>query len=192
MKILFQIRFLFLLIFLILSYSCEKEDNLNNGEQPVYFQYSYLNIAWGYQNSGWLIDNKGNVNYYNMPDHWRKGDNDGISYDDLNFNLSQTDSIITRIDPLILKEKIKLIKYAINGEMSQKIHTAYDAGSSTLLAYYYDSNTKKYRTVILAESGDISCYNKDTAAMQLTNWLKQFGVLCLAKSCLIKSLLSAN
>jgi hypothetical protein len=172
MKSLIQFRFLLLLSLLIIACSSKKEDTLINKEQPVYFQYNYINWAWGYQHSGWLIDNKGNVNYYNKPADWRNGDQDGISYDDLIYNLSQTDSVIAKIDPLILKEKIKLIKDAIDGEISPETHTAYDAGVWALLAYYYDNNTKKYRTVFLAESGDVSSYNKDTAAIQLTNWLK--------------------
>jgi hypothetical protein len=166
--------------FVFIVYSCKKDDPLSDKGQPVYFQYSYVNYAWGYQHSGWLIDNKGNVNYYNLPNNWRYEDSDGISYDDLIYNLSQADSVIAKIDLQVLNEKIKLIHEAIGGTVSPRVNTAYDAGGSTLSAFYYDNITKKYRSVILAESGDFSSYNKSAAAIQLTNWLKQFGVFWLS------------
>jgi hypothetical protein len=139
----------------------------------------YKNMAWGYQYSGWLIDHEGNVNYYNLPDDWHYSDESGIGPDDMEFNLSQTDTVIATVDPAVLAEKIKLIEDAAQGEISPSIHSACDAGVSVLYAYYYDHSAKIYRPVFLAQSGDFESHNESEAAVALTNWLKQFGVFWL-------------
>lgn len=159
--------------------SCDKVDTKDTSDQPVYFEYSYNNMAWGYQFHGWLIDKHGNVNYYNMPGNWKYGEEDGISYIDLIFNLTQTDSVIAIIDSDILKEKTQLINQAKKGEVTPLTQRANDAGTSVLKAYYYDQEEKMYKSVFLAQSGDFESYNMDSAAISLTNWLKQFNVFWL-------------
>jgi hypothetical protein len=153
--------------------SCQKETYQLPDDQPVYFEYKYQNFAWGYQHHGWLIDNEGKVRYYSMPEEWRIAEVDGISKENLLFNLSQTDSIITQIDKKVLDEKLSLIPKAKDGEITTPENHMFDAGTASLYAYYYDRSTKKYKGVLLAQSGDWECHNTSEAAVQLVEWMKE-------------------
>jgi len=68
-----NIRLLFILGLMIFSLTnCEKDNDgtdISMTNQRIYFQYDYINFAWGYQHSGWLIDSSGNVHCYNKPDN---------------------------------------------------------------------------------------------------------------------------
>ena len=59
---------------------CEKEgDNGYEapGDQPVLFEYRYVNHAWGYSENGWLIDSKGNMKSYDLPKDFNLPDSSG-------------------------------------------------------------------------------------------------------------------
>ncbi|MBN2523323.1 MAG: hypothetical protein JXB24_08595 [Bacteroidales bacterium] len=171
--------FLPFLFFCFALCACEKDEISDPSRQIVYFAYEYINYAWGYQHTGWLIDSAGNLNAYNLPDEWQPGNEEGISYKDLKFNLSQTDSVIATIDPAVLTLKVQLIGEAKDGIITPAIHAACDAGTSALYAYYYDVEKQLYRIVFLARSGDFESHNTSPAAVELTEWLKQFGVFWL-------------
>jgi len=179
MKKYMQLPLLFLLFLCYTLYACGKDEISNPPGQIVYFAYEYINYAWGYQHAGWLIDSAGNINAYNLPDEWRPGNEEGISFEDLKFNLSQTDTIVATIDPLVLNQKLQLIGEAKDGQITPSVHRAYDAGSSSLYAYYYDIEKQMYQIVFLAQSGDFESHNESTAAIELTEWLKQYGVFWL-------------
>lgn len=166
-------------LFILLCLGCEKDPDIFPSEQPVYFEYIYMNQAWGYQHSGWLLDKQGNINYYNLPGNWRFAGEDGISLEDLNYNLSQADTVIGSIDSETLNEKIQLIEDVIDGEITTPVHTACDAGGAALYAYYYDPGKKLYQPVFLAQSGDFESHNTSTAAVELTAWLKQYVLFWL-------------
>ena len=159
--------------------SCEKDQGQFPSDQPVYFGYMYKNYAWGYQHFGWLVDNKGNIHYYKMPEDWRYGNEQGISEEDLNHNLSQADSIIGSIDRRTLDDKIPLIRDAIDGEITTPVNGANDAGGAVLIAYYYDPGKKLYQSVFLAQTGDFESHNTSQAAIELTDWLRQYVLFWL-------------
>ena len=76
----------FALMGILLLPSCEEVpcDCEGPEDQPVYFEYHYQNWAWGYQESGWLIDSAGVVKGFHMPESFREADSTGlISTEDL-------------------------------------------------------------------------------------------------------------
>ncbi len=174
-----QFPVLLFLFFCYTLYACEKDEISDPPGQIVYFAYEYINYAWGYQHTGWLIDSAGNISAYNLPDEWQPGNKEGISYEDLKFNLSQTDSIVATIDPLVLHQKVQLIGEAKDGQITPLVHRASDAGTSVLYAYYYDVEKQLYQIVFLAQSGNFESHNTSPAAVELTEWLKQYGVFWL-------------
>jgi hypothetical protein len=150
--------------------------------QPIYFEYHYINYAWGYQERGWLIDKDGNVRSFESPDNYRLPDSTGyLSLADLEYNLGLSDSIIATIDKEELEEYIAYIPKAAEGETGKSNNIAADAGSSVLSCYLYDPETKKYRYVFLAQSGDWEQFNNSSEAEIIVEWLRDFGVFWLSE-----------
>jgi hypothetical protein len=166
----------------ILATGCERPECGCPEDQPVYFQYHYINYAWGYQERGWLIDGDGKVRYFENPDGFRLPDSAGMmSMKDLEFNLSQTDSVITTVEPEELDEYITYIPGAAEGEIGAKKNIAADAGGSVLSCYLYDQEKDAYRYVFLAMSGDWEQFNLSAEAGILVDWLIEFGVFWLSE-----------
>lgn len=148
--------------------------------QPVLFQYRYVNHAWGYQDHGWLIDSSGNVRHFEYPSDFRTPDSNGyLSLEDLEHNLSQTDSLINSIGEKELERHVALIPEAAAGEIGERQQRAYDAGTSSLACYVYDSGQDAFRYVLLGMSGDWEQLNQSEEAADLLAWLRQFNVFWL-------------
>jgi hypothetical protein len=169
-------------ILILILNSCELTDEKLTTSQPIYFEYSYINFAWGYQHHGWVIDGDGNIKSYNLPDDWREPDSTGfIQEDDLLFNIEQTDSIVGVIDSTELMEKAALIPGAKNGKITNPVNIAADAGSASLYGYYYNSDEEAYEKIFLAASGDFSSHNESDEGKELVVWLRSFGVFWLSE-----------
>ena len=168
-----------ILLFLMMI-SCEKVEYIPPNTQPVYFEYQYINHAWGYRFEGWLIDSDGNVRSLNLPDDWKHPDTTKyIGRADLEFNVSQTDSVIAVVGLKELMDRVALIEGAKDGSFTATEHTACDFGMSILYAYWYDSTREAYKQIFLAASGDFTSENESAEAKKLVRWLKRFGVFWL-------------
>jgi len=165
--------------------SCEKEDPCGCGnieEQPVYFEYRYVNHAWGYQEHGWFIDGAGVIKGYEFPDDYRSPGSTGlITLQDLEHNLRACDTILLdRIHKEQLMVKAALIPGAARGTLGQAENVAADAGSASLAAYMYEPDQDAYRHILLGISGDWEQFNDSREARELVLWLKEFGVFWLS------------
>lgn len=170
----------YIILLLVLLTSCDFLSYDPPLEQPVYFEYEYINFAWGYQHNGWIIDRDGNVRAWDQQEDWRKPDSTGyIGAADLEFNISLTDSVIAVVDSADLMDHVELISGAKNGYITEPRNTACDAGSSTVYAYYYDEDADGYLKVFLGSSGDFSSANTSDEARKLVAWLKKFGAFWL-------------
>jgi len=159
---------------IIFTSSCNKDDSNRNTQNlgHILFQYDYVNWAWGYQHAGWFIDSSGNVKGYNLPHNWKYADSLGyILKDSLELNYNNTDTLLFQVEKQELLEKAKMIEKTINGKLSAKTHTAFDAGSAVLYCYYWDRKKGAYKIIFLAESGDFEQHNLDTSGIALSNWL---------------------
>lgn len=161
---------------------CEENECGCIGEQPVYFEYRYVNHAWGYQEHGWLIDGEGHLKSYNLPEGFRMPDSTGmISREDLLHNLSLTDSTIQTLASSELDTYTSLIPAAADGEIGAARNIAADAGVSVLSGYLYDREKDAYRYVFLAMSGDWEQFNLSSEAETLVDWLLDFDVFWLSR-----------
>ncbi|MFA5324550.1 MAG: hypothetical protein WCR82_03440 [Bacteroidales bacterium] len=172
MKSLCQTLRIILVLFLFAS--CDKFNTSDEKfEQNVLFQSEYINYAWGYVNSGWIIDSTGNVHVYNLPESWNNCDSLGfISDTAINYNISVTDSICMHIDKKDLLDKVSLIKRAAKGSYSDPEQEMCDAGIVSYYGYIYNKKTKKYQRILLRQRGDIKIVNESGSAEQLYDWLK--------------------
>lgn len=169
-------------IFLITAIAlagCEGEDDLPP-DQPVLFEYLYVNYAWGYSEHGWLMDGEGDVHRFDFPEDYRSPDSTGyISGEDLAYNLSLCESIINSVESTDLKYYTALMEGAASGEILEPENVAADAGSSVLSCYFYDSSSDMYQYVFLASSGDWVQINDSWEAKTLVKWLKEIGNIFL-------------
>jgi hypothetical protein len=165
----------------VFAISCEELEYNAPADQPVWFEYNYVNHAWGYQNSGWFIDREGTMRYYNLPESYRLPDSSGyMSLEDLEHNLSLADSIVLQVDSIILEKQIRLIPGAAEGALGDAENIAADAGSSTLSCYIYNDDLDVYRKVKLAQSGDWEQFNLSREAEKLVKWLREFDIFWLS------------
>ena len=169
-----------ILLFITCITGCETIEYNPPESQPVYFEYEYINFAWGYQNNGWIIDAGGNVRSWNRPEDWRRPDSTGyISESDLLYNISETDSVIEVVGSNELKKHVALIEGAKDGFITEPENIGNDAGSASLYGYWYDPGVDAYLKVFLGLSGDYSSENTSSEAKKLVAWLKEFGVFWL-------------
>lgn len=147
-------------------------------KQRIYFQYEYVNYAWGYQHAGWLIDSSGNVLCYDKPENWYSTDSLGfITSAEMDSNIFKTDSVCYTIDKTTLIDKTGPIKNVSKGVISDPIHEMYDAGIESYYGFTYNEETKKYKKVLLKQIGDFRIDNSASEAVELYEWLDTINTL---------------
>lgn len=166
---------LFLLSFIVLLTSCEKKnEQFPNANQQILFQVDYVNYAWGYSHNGIIIDSSGNVRYFKIPKNWHYSDTASyISESDMNENLEQLDTVFFTIEKNTVLKYFSMLTKASEGQLSKPYNRMFDAGETTYSGYLYDSNTNKYKHVLVKRYGDWSIDNNSPEAEDIYNWLMQ-------------------
>lgn len=159
---------------------CEKEYYDAPVDQPVFFEYRYLNNAWGVADNGWLIDSEGKQRGFSFPEEYRWPDSTGhLSLEDLEYNLGQTDTLLFSFSRKEIEKHTKLIRGAAEGTLSESRAVGADMGSAMFSCYAFDSETGSYEYVLLAVKGDWEQYNQSEEAEKLVDWMKDLGGLML-------------
>lgn len=167
-------HYILAILFTISLSGCEDLFNTESElpEQELYFQYEYINHAWGYHHSGWLLDSSGNVYCYSLPENWNFPDSLGyITLEEQKFNISQADSVCLLIDKNDLANKIEEIENASNGALSDARSVMADAGSWSYYAFIYEEEASRYLRVLLKQKGDWEIDNTSQAAEDLFDWM---------------------
>jgi hypothetical protein len=174
-----EMRWSLLVVLLsILVSSCQKEYYSGPEDQSVYFEYRYVNYAWGVSDRGWLIDKEGKIMGFEFPEDYRMPDSTGhISAGDLQYNLSQADTLLSSLEKKEFEKHIRLIGGAEEGNLGEPSPRGADMGSSVLSCYAYDPESDSYNYVLLARKGDWEQYNQSAEAEKLVKWLKGKGDL---------------
>jgi hypothetical protein len=145
-------------------------------DQPVLFQYEYVNYAWGFRHHGFLIDDKGNVNCFRSPQNWIKPDSSGMmSKLDLEYNLAQCDTIWGKVSLDSLKSNFNQIEKVRDGKIVDYGDIMADAGTGILSAWYFNEKEGKYESVFLVSNGDINQINSHSSVEPIVDWLKSVG-----------------
>lgn len=155
---------------------CEKEYYFAPSDQPVFFEYHYLNHAWGVADNGWFIDSEGRQRGFSLPEEYRWPDSTGhISLEDLRHNLGQTDTVLHSLSSKEFEKHIRLIRGAAEGIISDPKSVGADMGSATLSCYAYDPASGSYQHVLLAAAGSWEQFNRSAEAEKLVDWLNNLG-----------------
>ena len=167
-----------ILFFILLTsvITCCKKGAVISEKQSILYQVDYVNYAWGYQHSGFYIDNGGNVLTYKNPQDW--------NFLDINFSLSESLVQENMKHCIVSGKKIpteELNKYAnyIKNISSSKItalkNVAADAGSLEYICYLYSEKNGTYKGYIIKREGDFTCENLNFFSKKVTLWLKNIN-----------------
>jgi len=163
-----------ILALMLLTMACDKDVYNAPEEQAVYFEYHYVNHAWGLRDNGWLIDGDGTIMRFGFPEDYNTGmHGDFLSLEQLEHNLGQADSVLGKVGSKKLENQIQLIQGASLGELSKVHRQGADMGSGVYACYKYDPNENAYQIIVLEIWGDNQQYNSSTEAEKLAEWLKE-------------------
>jgi hypothetical protein len=161
------------LLFILILVACEKRnDYIPDPNQKIFFQLEYVNYAWGFQHSGWMIDNTGAVRGFNLPKAWTYIDSQGfISSIDMDKNIEQLDTAFTNIDNESLTKYVAKIYDASKGKITDPKSQMADAGGAVFSAFIYDSKLGMYKQVMLKQTGDVFIDNESIEANDIYSWM---------------------
>lgn len=166
---------LFTLITLSLLLSTGCRETFFLAEQEVYFQYEYINHAWGYQHSGFFIDKDGHVLEYELPDSWNFPDEYMIIPADLlHENISKCKGSGKNIP---LKEVERYASYIPNiasSKLTSPKREGADMGTFQFVCYQLLDNGK-YKIHLISQEGDFSRENLNFYSKRVVAWMKEIA-----------------
>ncbi len=114
---------------------------------------------------------------FEYPEDYRHvGHGEYLSLEDLKYNLSQTDSLVQKIDTVEMRIYTGHIPAAARGVLDESRSVGADMGSAVLSCYWYDADEDAYQYVLLAAKGDWEQFNLSSDAEVLVDWLSGFDV----------------
>ena len=166
-----------ILIITLALFGCKKETiTVLDPNQKVFFQFDYINYAWGRMHQGWILDSSGNFHTYDEPENWIFPDStDVITERAMQENLSKTQLGSKVVSTSELKQKIALIVKASKGKISEPENRMADAGILSYNAFIYDAENKEYKVVVLHQWGEWVKVNDAPEANELYEWLKNLN-----------------
>jgi hypothetical protein len=171
-----------LILCILLLISCEKQevgDTFPNAHQLILFQVEYINYAWGFSHSGFLIDSSGVVTKFKYPLNWHHPDSTGyISVSEMEDNIRQLDTISFSVNKTAVLKYFSMLENISKGELIIPPYRAYDAGTTDFSGFLFDSNRQQYKHVLIKREGDRPIVNNSPEAEEVFQWL--------LKVCLIK------
>jgi hypothetical protein len=174
------------IILIISLISCSSEMHKTHSPkpiaQPVIFHHYFINYAWGYQNRGWFIDNKGIMMAYQISkgSDWSQvetspPDSGYITKAALLANYQHADKAVYRIPYVEVRNNYDIIGKAADGDITARTRGAYDAGLVMNVAYLWDPSRGKFKAILLSQSGDWEMYNISPAAEEINRWLNDLN-----------------
>jgi len=180
-----NITFLLTLSIIILFSACDKSTGVlkisDLDDHPVYFQFEYINFAWGYSHHGFFIDGEGNVMRYEQPmlDSnivWtRIVEGDLYSETELKDNYAHATNLLTTVDLKDLLKQVNQIPDINLTNLSEPEGQSFDGGTFTLYAFLWDKEENKYQRILLEARGDIAQKNQSPTAESIVDWLLEVG-----------------
>jgi len=162
----------FIFITVLLITGCKK-NNVINEKQAILFQVDYVNYAWGYQHTGFIIDNAGNILTYKNPQNWNFPDKElNLSESQVHSNLESCIKTGKKISSEELKKNASYIKNISSSKITAMKNIAADAGSIEYLCFQFSENSQTYKGTLIKMEGDFTCENLNFYSKKVTAWLK--------------------
>ena len=153
-----------------------KKNYVISEKQKILFQFEYVNYAWGYQHTGFIIDNEGNVLTYENPESWNFQDNNhNISEIQVSENISKCKSSGKKIPQEELQKYSNYIKNIALTKVSALKNVAADAGSYEYFCYQYSETSLTYKGYLIKMEGDFTCENLNFYSKKVAAWMKEIN-----------------
>ena len=165
--------FVFVFLFCILLISCDEKVQ-ESIDANCYFQYEYVNYAWGYGHSGFTVTPSGEIYKFDKTTPWVFADREHILLSDLLKNISlsvKADTLISKTD---IQNYLSLVSVAKTGTLSTPVSRGADMGALVCKIFVPDGTDpqKVYDEVILTQTGDWEKHNLKPEAAVIADWLK--------------------
>ena len=145
----------------------------------VIFEVEYENYAWGYQCSGRVVDDEGNVHSYSYdgsgeqcPHH----DDDLFDETELGQKYAHKKQFLCAVDVGAMQSEWSVATAASTGTLSSPQSRCADFGDVTYSAYLFDHALGKYKRVTIKQRGDNWRDNTHACSSALVAW---FDSSCL-------------
>jgi hypothetical protein len=164
--------FVLLILVQLFFVSCD-EIQLKEKTVDCYFQYEYVNYAWGFNHSGFTITPSGEVFSFNKSTAWVFADNNKLSSANLKKNIEAS----LKLDTLIKKSDLdyyqQLAFDAFSGKLSEPVQRGADMGEIICKIIVPDTVDPlgDYSEVMLTEKGDFDRNNLSPEAATIAEWL---------------------
>jgi hypothetical protein len=171
----FHAKIVFFLITILLITGCKKNIVISE-KQIILFQVEYLNYAWGYVHTGFIIDSKGNVLIYKNPQDWNFPDKDfRINQNQVKDNISKCSNSGEKIPEAELQKYANYIKNISSSKVTALKNVAADAGSLQYICYQFSENSGTYKSCLIKMEGDFTCENLNFFSKKVSTWLKSIN-----------------
>jgi hypothetical protein len=168
----FLAKILFFLFTILLIPGCKKNIAISK-KQRMLFQVEYINYAWGYLHTGFIIDSEGNVLTYKNPQDWNFPDKDfSINQNQVKENISKCVISGEKIPKAELQKYANYIKNISSSRVTALKNVAADAGSLQYLCYQFSENSGTYKSCLIKMEGDFTCENLNFFSKKVSIWLK--------------------
>jgi hypothetical protein len=167
-----------LLLTTLLVCSCQRSSLIEEKSVNCYFQYEYINHAWGFNHSGFIITPAGEMYTFDKTTPWIFSENGVLSSDSLQNNLKASvkrDTLISSTDIIYYQH---LASYTMDGKISEMVMHGADMGANICKIIVPDSSNplKSYREIILTHIGDTEFHNLAPEAGVIAAWLKKITI----------------
>ncbi|HWV29901.1 MAG TPA: hypothetical protein VN038_09625 [Dyadobacter sp.] len=151
--------------------ACSDDEISVSDEQEILFEVNYVNYAWGFQNTGFLIDKTGRVRTYDKPKDWKFAEDGPFTVAEMDERVSKTTVSKYTVPANELSQYVSKMRQVSDKEFTKPVNAGADMGASAYYVYRYDTGSKTYQAVLLQSVGDNNVYNKDSDAKQIADWL---------------------
>ncbi|MBA4321197.1 MAG: hypothetical protein C0408_00120 [Odoribacter sp.] len=167
-----------LLSFLLLAFSlngCQK-DYIVSDKQDILFMQEYINYAWGYQHSGFIIESNGNVLSFNNPDKWNFPDKDNkLTKEKIQENILSCTLTGKVIPGAELQKYVNHIDNISSSKISSMKNVGADMGSLVYYCYQFSENSSTYKATRIKMEGDFECENLNFFSKKVVVWMKSIS-----------------
>jgi hypothetical protein len=158
--------------FCLLLISCE-EKALESADVNCFFQYEYVNYAWGYNHSGFTVTPSGEIYKFDKTTPWVFAEKGQIQLSDLLKNISISVKSETLISKTDMQSYLALATIAKTGTLSTPFSRGADMGAMVCKVFVPDETDPQnvFEEVILKQTGDWEKHNLKPEAAVISAWL---------------------